>query len=87
MQVFDWDDDNVDHIERHGVEPWETEEAAEDRHRIPFPAHSGRLGLIGRTEDGRFLVVILERLSRGWRVVTARDATSAEKRIYRRRSR
>ena len=27
---FDWDDDNVEHIARHGVAPWEAEEAALD---------------------------------------------------------
>ncbi len=81
---FDWDEDNIAHIARHGVEPWEAEEAAMDPRRAPFPAHSGRVGLIGKTESGRVLVVILERRGRKWRVVTAREATSNEKRAYRR---
>ncbi|MBS3932845.1 MAG: BrnT family toxin, partial [Truepera sp.] len=69
---FEWDDANIDHIANHGVEPFEAEEAATDRARTPFPAHSGNVGLIGKTEGGRLLVVILERKSRLWRVVTAR---------------
>lgn len=26
---FDWDDDNIEHIARHGIEPWEAEEMKE----------------------------------------------------------
>ena len=34
--MFEWDDGNLDHIARHGVESWEVEEAFGDRHRIRF---------------------------------------------------
>ncbi len=67
--------------------PWEVEEALDDRNRAPFPAHSGRVGFIGRTEDERFLVVIAERGIRPLRVVTARDARPSERRAYQRRNR
>jgi len=85
--VFDWDESNTDHIAQHDVEPWEAEEAATDRGRVPFTAHSGRTGFIGRTDDGRVLVVVLGRKARLWRVVTAREATRGEKRAYRRYNR
>ena len=85
--MFDWDDDNVDHLAQHGVKTWEAEEAVTDRNRVPFPAHSGRTGFIGRTDEGSVLVVILEREARLWRVVTAREATSTEQRAYRRYNR
>lgn len=85
--MFQWDEENVGHIAEHGVEPWEAEEAFDDGGRAPFPAHSGRVGFIGKTEDGRVLVVILERGARPWRVVTARDAGPSEKRAYWRRNR
>ena len=89
---FDWDADNVGHIARHGIWPWEAEEAVADRGRVPFSARGkDRAGAIGTTEDGRTLVVIVERVERATervrRVVTARDATEGEKRIYRRRNR
>jgi uncharacterized DUF497 family protein len=87
VEIFDWDDGNVEHLALHDVQVWEAEEATADRHRVSFPAHSGRIGFIGQTEDGRFLVVIIERRARLWRVVTARDATPAEKRAYRRHNR
>lgn len=89
---FEWDEENVEHIARHTVEPWEAEEAVADAGRAPFSARGkDRAGVIGMTEDGRVLVVIVERVERAAgtirRVVMARDATEGEKRIYRRRNR
>jgi uncharacterized DUF497 family protein len=75
-------------IARHEVYPIEAEEAVLDSSRIPYPARGGRTGYIGSTDDGRVLVVILERRSEDtWRVITARDTSSNEKRTYRRRKR
>lgn len=85
--MFDWDEDNIEHIARHGVETWEAEEAAMDSGRVPFPAHGGRVGVVGATEDGRVLVVILDRKGGTRRIITARDAGKNEKRSYRRRNR
>ena len=84
---YDWDDENAGHIARHGVEPYEAEEAAEDPRRVPASARDGRAGAIGMSLDGRLLVVILERRGNGRRVVTARDATSRERKAYRRHNR
>ncbi len=89
---FEWDSVNVDHIGRHGVEPWEAEEAIVDGGRASLSARGeNRAGVIGMTEDGRVLVVIVERMERQAgpvrRVVTARGATENERRIYRRRNR
>lgn len=86
---FEWDEDNGDHIARHGVEPWEAEEAIADGGRASLSARGeNRAGVIGMTEDGRVLVVIVERQAGPVRrVVTARGATENEKRIYRRRNR
>lgn len=89
---FEWDERNVDHIARHGVRPWEAEAAVADFGRVSLPSRGRtRSGAIGISEDGRVLVVIVERVEREdgpmRRVVTARDATDNEKRSYRRRSR
>lgn len=86
--MFEWDEDNLEHIARHKVEPEEAEEAILDVNRHPFPAHHGpkgekRKGIIGKTEVGRILVIILEKTARGFRVITAREATPKEKRSYR----
>jgi uncharacterized DUF497 family protein len=85
--MFEWDEANEEHIARHGVHPWEVEEAMEDRRRIRITAHSGRLGIVGRTEDGRLLAVIFEDSGSRVRVVTARDPNATELRAYRRANR
>jgi uncharacterized protein len=85
--MFEWDDGNEDHIAGHGVEPWEAEEAMTDRRRIRIEAHSGRLGTVGCTEDGRLLAVYYEKRGDQIRVVTTRNAIAREERAYRRANR
>lgn len=85
--VFDWDDDNTEHIARHGVEPREAEEAVGDPGRVTRGRRGGRLVVIGTTEAGRVLVVLDREDDGVWRVVTARDSSQNEKRSYRRRRR
>lgn len=90
---FEWDEDNADHIARNRVKTWEAEEAVADGGRAPLSARGeDRAGAIGMTEDGRVLVVIVDRVEREGvgkvrRAVTARDATENEKKIYGRRQR
>lgn len=85
---FEWDDDNISHIARHEVDPGEAEDAVRDTDRIHFRTRSGRIFVIGMTEAGRMLAVVLERKETDWsRVVTARDVIEKEKRAYRRRNR
>jgi uncharacterized protein len=86
-ELFIWDDKNIEHIARHHVEPEEAEEAFLDPNRVRFGAHSGSLGLIGCTEEGRRLVVIyVKKEGDKYRVITARDANENEKSQYRRRN-
>lgn len=88
MSLFIWDESNIQHIARHNVEPFEAEDALMDPQRVKFSAHSGNMGIIGSTEDGRRLVVIyIKKIEGKVRVITARDATESEARAYRRRNR
>jgi hypothetical protein len=86
--VFDWDEANLDHIGRHGVEPGEAEEALSDPRRRSEGAYNSRgerrWAMLGATELGRILFVVFARKARGDRVVTARPATDRERRRYRR---
>jgi uncharacterized DUF497 family protein len=86
--MFDWDDGNVDHLARHGVTPDEAEEALLDPRRIGASPYNTmtepRSAVIGATEDGRVLFVVLTRREGDVRVIAARDATSKERRRYRR---
>lgn len=89
--MFQWDEHNEGHLRRHGVEPDEAEEALEDTERVDTRAYpSGderRYAFIGRTEQGRVLVVVFSYREDAIRVVTTRDATARERRRYRRRGR
>jgi uncharacterized DUF497 family protein len=85
---FIWDEENIEHIGVHNVTTDEAEEAMLDGNRVKFPAHSGSFGFIGSTEEGRRLVVIfVKRYESKYRVITARDATATEKKIYNKRRR
>jgi uncharacterized protein len=85
--VFDWDDANRDHIEIHGIEPEEAEDAVLDENALDFPAHKGplgqrRIGTLGKSQSNRILVVILEERFEKMRIVTARVANPQERSLY-----
>lgn len=85
--VFDWDDSNRDHIQVHGIEPEEAEDAVLDESALNFPAHRGpngqkRIGILGKAYSNRILVVILEERFDKMRVVTARIANVQERNHY-----
>jgi uncharacterized DUF497 family protein len=85
--TFDWDDANIEHIAAHQISPEEAEEALSDPFRIPAYRVGGerRRAVLGSTEDGRLLFVVTTRRGNGIRVITARDATTSERRRYRER--
>lgn len=71
-----------EHIARHGVSVAEVEEVVFGTPLVNRVRH-GRYGLIGQTEAGRFVTVILAPCGRSvYGLVTARDATQAERRRY-----
>ena len=88
-EEFEWDDDNIGHIARHNVEPWEAEEALLDPGRIGAPAYNvrsdHRRAMLGATEAGRIIFAVFTRRRGRVRVVMARDASTKEKRRYRRK--
>ncbi len=82
---FDWDEDNIDHIARHGVGVEEVEEALVSKPLIRR-GRSDRYWAFGKTRPGRYLFIVVKNLGKGWaRVITARDMTKAERRYYQRR--
>ena len=86
--MFDlhWTDESETHIARHGVKPEEVEQATER----PFHTMTGQKGatlLSGRTHEGRYLLVVLaESGDARWYVVTARDMTGPERRVYQKKA-
>lgn len=86
--TFDWDDINTDHVSKHGIETFEVEEAMTDPHRVGFDVHDrGKKGIAGRSEAGRPLFVVYVMRDDAYHVITARDLTPGEKRIFQRRRR
>jgi uncharacterized DUF497 family protein len=78
-----WDDWNEEHIARHGVDPDQVEEVIFDNEYFSSRARNGTYRLIGRANSGRYLVVFLAPRDGGiFYVVTARDATDNERRLY-----
>ena len=82
ISTFLWDDRNIDHVAVHGVEPWEVEQVFWQAAKVRRAHHNSYLAL-GRTQVGRYLVVVFRYLGNGLvRVVTARETTVKERRSY-----
>ena len=81
-----WDDWNVQHIARHGVEVYEVEEAIEN---IRYSRRSREyIMVLAQTYSGRHLTIIIDHEGRGyWYTVSVRDMTTAERQLFRRASR
>jgi uncharacterized DUF497 family protein len=85
IEGFEWDVDNVSHVGRHGVTPFEVEEAMAGRHVvIPARAVQGeeRWKLLGRTAGGRYLVFVFTIRVHRIRPITAYTMNRAERTIY-----
>jgi len=81
MRIIDceWDDWNIDHIQQHGVEPDEVEEALTNR---PFfrKAREGKHFAFGQTDSGRYLTVIFAHRGQGRAYpISARDSNEKER--------
>ena len=79
-----WDEESAAHITRHGVSQEEVEQVVFDEASMRGPTHHPmRQMLVGLTEEGRFLTVIVARVAeRQGRCVTARDASKKERSVY-----
>lgn len=80
-----WNEDNEEHVARHGVDRDEVDEVPSNR---PFitRGRGGTYRVIGQSDGGRILMVVVAPRGGGrFYVVTARDADADERRAYRRR--
>lgn len=85
VSSFDWDDDNIGHIQRHDFAPEEVEEVFTGAYKVRRTRQRRYIAL-GETLDGRLAFVVFHRLSKGMvRVITARDMEANEKRLFRRK--
>ena len=68
---------------KHGVSFTEVEEACLSERRHIRRGREGLYKVFSQTATGRYLLVVLVDLSGGnWRVATAREMTSSERRLY-----
>jgi uncharacterized DUF497 family protein len=85
IQSYEWDAKNTEHIAEHGVTPEEAEEACFNNPLI-LRAREGKYYVLGTTDSGRYLTVIIRPKFRGLvRVITARDMDTSERHRYQRR--
>ena len=80
---LEWDDDNIEHVGDHDVDPDEIEEALKERF-LKVRGREERYLFLAQTEAGRYLTVVATSRREGvWRVITARDMNAHERRRYR----
>jgi hypothetical protein len=86
IEVLEIDDHIRDKIaSRHAVSHHEIREACYSADAHWRRGREGLYELYSRTDEGRYLLVILARKDRlVWRIVTARDMTRTERRLYQR---
>ena len=86
---FDWRGGNAEkNLDRHQVTPLETEQVFFNTPLLAGgdPAHSdkeNRFFALGQTDEGRELFVAFTMRARRLRVVSARDMSRKERRVYR----
>lgn len=83
-----WTQDSETHIARHNVTPLEVEQALYTRPRLRVPGREGVFEVLGTTDAGRHLFVVVAQSADGRDfVITARNMTAAEKRTFREKGR
>jgi len=84
IEALEIDDHILDKIEgKHSVSLQEAEEACLSDKRHVRRSREGLYKLFSQTAAGRYLLVVLANLGGGrWRIVTARDMTDNERRLY-----
>jgi uncharacterized protein len=87
VEALEIEDHILDKIERrHGVGIDEVEEICTSSTVHVRRGREGLFKFFGQTEGGRYLLVVLAELGSGvWKVVTAREMTANERRLYRQR--
>lgn len=85
IYFLEFDEENIEHVGRHGVSPREIEQITGNPYITARNARGpkNRIFMIGRTDGDRMLTVVLEATEDDavWRPVTAWDAAPEERRL------
>ena len=85
FDIFEWDEENIEHILRHNVIPDDVEEACMNKPYVRKGADKRYL-VYGINDNGRYIFIVGINKGKGiFRTITARDMTEREKSLYRRR--
>lgn len=85
IQGLNWDDENIEHINKHNVSPSEVEDVCYGIH-FSRRESKGRYILSGQSTSGRYLNVVLELVNDAiYRPITAFDMSENYKLRYRKR--
>ena len=84
IESLEIDDHILDKIEsKHGISVEEVEESCLSEARHVRRSKEGLFKIFAKTQPGRYILVVLVNLGSGvWKVVTAREMTDSEKRLY-----
>jgi len=86
IREFEWDDNNIEHIARHGVFPDEVEDVAFDDDPWMRKGRKGTRYMLGYTVAGRYLFVVYVLKGKGIaRVITSMDMDDKTKKLYKKR--
>jgi len=87
IERISWDQETVDHISNHSVSPEEVEQVLFNDADSPLimRGKEGRYLAYGKTNGGRFLLVVWAAKYRKTIIITARDMSKKEKQFYKRR--
>jgi uncharacterized DUF497 family protein len=88
VREIHWTERAEAHIMRHNVTPDEVEQVINTRPRLTMNGRDDTTFVLGTTSAGRYLAVVLAAADDGRQyVVTSRDMTSNERRVFRRKGR
>ncbi len=83
ISELQWDDETIEHIARHDVNPQEVIDVCSGLH-ISEKAGNQRYILSGQCASGRYLNVVVERIGKGlFRPITAFEMSESYKHRYR----
>ena len=87
IERISWDQETVDHISNHSVSPEEVEEVLFNDTDLPLimRGKEGKYLAYGKTNGGRFLLVVWASRYRKTKIITAGDMSKKEKQLYKRR--
>jgi uncharacterized DUF497 family protein len=82
---LEWDDINIGHIAKHGVNPHEIEDICFGLN-LSEKEGNDRFILSGKTNDGRYLNIVLEEIGKGiFRPITAFEMSEKYRKRYKKR--